>query len=149
MELRVAALRNRLCKKYDHVTPRVYLQFDVAEVKELIPSLQKQVSQIISQGEESRSFEKQTPLSSLERLNISRKIIESHDLFIRTAGSVKPYMAVAESISVSPRRDNIGGDRDMVKHGPRKGRSGIRDNTVPERTAPPGALVASPRPQQM
>lgn len=70
----------------------------------LLPSKQHN-GQVVCPGDDSRKLDAEkfdtdgsAALHAWDKLNISRSVVESHDVFLTTAGRVRPYVVVAESI---------------------------------------------------
>lgn len=76
---------------------------DIAIAAQLVMPQQQTTGQLLCPGGESRNVDRhqeQTVLSSWDKLSIPRRVLEAHDLFVVTAGRVKPYATQTQS----PRR---------------------------------------------
>lgn len=123
LETELLRTRDRLGKKYHYVSPRVQtlqsphraesphnldpslpvLEQPLGEetTSRLVMPQKQHIGQFVCKGEESRLYEKdqsqQTNLSAWDRLNVPKRVLESHDIFLLTAGRVKPYMTITKS----------------------------------------------------
>jgi hypothetical protein len=76
---------------------------EAAVAAQLVMPQQQITGQLLCPGGDSREIDRhqeQTVLSSWDRLNVPRRVLEAHDLFVITAGRVKPYATQTQS----PRR---------------------------------------------
>lgn len=117
LEVDALRIRDLYSQKYQRVSPRVLPKVESPRCNkgtvELQPSdtLDEEIAarllmppkphngQLLCVGGESRKFdrdEESTIYSTWDRLNVSKKVIASHDLFLTTAGRVKPYLVVTD-----------------------------------------------------
>lgn len=91
------------------------LEEEAAIAAQLVMPQQQHTGQLLCPGGESRNVDRnqeQTVFSSWDRLSIPRRVLEAHDLFVVTAGRVKPYATTSQS----PRRPNVAGGAIPVPH---------------------------------
>ncbi|CUF65252.1 Hypothetical protein, putative [Bodo saltans] len=85
---------------------------EAAVAAQLVMPQQQHTGQLLCPGGESRNVDRnqeQTVLSSWDKLSIPRRVLEAHDLFVVTAGRVKPYATQTQSPRRPAVNNNSGG----------------------------------------